>query len=409
VKIAYVTDVIYPFVKGGAEKRIYDLSKRLVQNGHEVHIFGIKWWSGKQVVQQDGVFLHGVCNPVPLYAKGRRSIGEAVYFSSNLFWYLLKDDFDVVDCTQSPHLHYFIAKSVSLVKRFPVIITWHEAWRTNDYWQSYMGFSSLLGTVVEIGTIKMANHIIASSYKTKKDLISTGVDSNKINVVPNGIDFDLIQSISPFHQQFDIVCVGRFIKGKNVDVLLQAVAIIVKKFPNLKTGIVGSGPEGNYLKSLVKELDIEDNVHFFGSVSDHDDVISIMKASKILVHPSTQEGGPSIVALEGNACGLPVVAVSHKMGISDELIINGVNGFFAEGLNPEFVAKKISLILDDEKLLKAMRQNSINFARQYDWKVIVNSIEVVYSNVQASSNQNESDDKTAMELVRYEGNVSVTP
>jgi glycosyltransferase involved in cell wall biosynthesis len=198
LKIAYVSDVIYPFVKGGAEKRIYDLSKRLVQNGNEVHIFGIKWWDGKAVIEKDGVFLHGVCNPVPLYTKGRRSIGEAVYFSCNLFWHLLKNDFDVVDCTQSPHLHYYVAKAVSLIKRFPVIITWHEAWRTNDYWKSYMGSIGIFGTIVDIGTIKIADKIITSSSKAKDDLVSIGVSEEKINAVPNGIDFDLIQNIAPY-------------------------------------------------------------------------------------------------------------------------------------------------------------------------------------------------------------------
>jgi len=42
MKIAFVYDAIYPWIKGGAEKRIYDLGKRLAANGNEVHIFGVK-------------------------------------------------------------------------------------------------------------------------------------------------------------------------------------------------------------------------------------------------------------------------------------------------------------------------------------------------------------------------------
>ena len=50
MEIAYIYDAVYPWLKGGSEKRIYEISKRLVERRHEVHWFEIKWW--------DGVYLH---------------------------------------------------------------------------------------------------------------------------------------------------------------------------------------------------------------------------------------------------------------------------------------------------------------------------------------------------------------
>ena len=41
MKIAYIYDTIYPWIKDGAEKRIYEISKRLVERGYEVHLFGM--------------------------------------------------------------------------------------------------------------------------------------------------------------------------------------------------------------------------------------------------------------------------------------------------------------------------------------------------------------------------------
>ena len=41
MKIAYIYDAVYPWVKGGAEKRIYEIGKRLSDKGHEVHWYGI--------------------------------------------------------------------------------------------------------------------------------------------------------------------------------------------------------------------------------------------------------------------------------------------------------------------------------------------------------------------------------
>jgi len=44
MKIAFVYDTVYPWVKRRVEKRIYEIGKRLADRGHEVHWFGIGWW-----------------------------------------------------------------------------------------------------------------------------------------------------------------------------------------------------------------------------------------------------------------------------------------------------------------------------------------------------------------------------
>ncbi|MFH1722874.1 MAG: glycosyltransferase family 1 protein, partial [Candidatus Altiarchaeota archaeon] len=60
MKIAYVTDVVYPHVKGGCERRIAELALRLAKRGHEVHVYSQKYWEGPSVVVKDGVTYHGV-------------------------------------------------------------------------------------------------------------------------------------------------------------------------------------------------------------------------------------------------------------------------------------------------------------------------------------------------------------
>ena len=131
MKIAYVHDVIYPHVKGGAEKRVWEISRRLADRGHEVHIFGMKYWDGEAVIERDGVHLHGVCDPGNLYVDGRRSIKTAIRFSSKLLS-SFKGDFDVVDAQQFPYLPCFSAKLFCTLKRTLLVITWHEVW--GDYW-----------------------------------------------------------------------------------------------------------------------------------------------------------------------------------------------------------------------------------------------------------------------------------
>ena len=72
MKVAIVYDAVYPFVKGGAEKRIYDLAKHLKS---EIHVIGMKFWKGSSVIKKKGVYFHGICRPKRLYSRsGRRSI-----------------------------------------------------------------------------------------------------------------------------------------------------------------------------------------------------------------------------------------------------------------------------------------------------------------------------------------------
>jgi glycosyltransferase involved in cell wall biosynthesis len=86
------------------------------------------------------------------------------------------------------------------------------------------------------------------------------------------------------------------------------------------------------------------------------------------------------VTLEANACGLPVLAADHPLGIDKRLILEGKTGFFVR-LSPENMAEKILLLLRDERLRTRMGADAVKFSQSYDWERIVDSIEKVYSSV----------------------------
>ena len=168
MKIAFVYDAVYPWVKGGAEKRIYELGKRLVEQGNEVHVFGVKWWKGRDIMEREGVVLHGVCGPMELYVNGKRSISEALIFSIKLLPHLLGEKFDIIDVSAFPYFPCFTAKFVSGFRKTPVVITWHEVW--DNYWYEYMGWCGSLGKIVERFISKLTDNTIAVSGMTKKNL-----------------------------------------------------------------------------------------------------------------------------------------------------------------------------------------------------------------------------------------------
>src|SRR5882757_6803010 len=81
VRVAIVYDAVYPYVKGGAERRYYELARRLAERGHDVHWYGMRYWDGPAVRRMGGITYHGVCRPRPLYTpSGRRSISQALIY-----------------------------------------------------------------------------------------------------------------------------------------------------------------------------------------------------------------------------------------------------------------------------------------------------------------------------------------
>ena len=372
MKIAYVYDAVYPWIKGGGEKRIHEISKRLVERGHEVHWYGIKWWDGNSTIEQNGVYLHGVCEPRELYVEGRRSIKEAIYFAWKVLPHLLREEIDIADCQAFPYFPCFSAKMHSPFKRAPLIITWYEVW--DDYWYEYLGRKGVFGKLVERMTSKLPNTTtITISEKVKDDLISIGVNHEKIRVIPDGIDFEGIQKIAPSTERYDILYAGRLIKHKNVDVLIKAIDIAKKKMPDIKCGIIGDGPEKENLTKLMKDLNLEGNIEFLGFLEEAKDVIAYMKSSKVFVLPSTREGA-GLVTLEANACGLPVITVNHEKNAAVEVVINEENGFICE-LSEEEIAKNILVAMEGKE---DMESKCIEFSMEYDWNRMADLTESTY-------------------------------
>ena len=151
MRIAYIYDAIYPWVKGGAEKRIYEFSRRLASRGHEVHCYGMNWWKGENVIVKDGVYLHGICKPTNFYSGDHRSIIEATYFASKVLS-SREMDYEVVDCQNFPYFPCFSAKLLCRLNKQDLFITWHEVW--GDYWHEYLGRKGIIGKGSGKGSLK---------------------------------------------------------------------------------------------------------------------------------------------------------------------------------------------------------------------------------------------------------------
>ncbi|MCM2465214.1 glycosyltransferase family 4 protein [Methanoculleus oceani] len=372
MKIAYVYDAVYPWVKGGVEKRIREVSVRLADRGHEVHVYGMRSWDGPAVLERDGVTLHGVCPGEALYSGGRRTVPQALRFGSSVLRPLLASGADVVDCQNFPYFSCFSAKGASMMRGIPLVVTWHEVW--GDYWYDYLGPRGVFGKAVERLAAGLTEHHIAVSPSTARALEGLGV-TGPVPVVPNGIDTERIAAVAPAAEGSDVIFTGRLIREKNVDVLLRALVPVREEVPDLRALVVGDGPERPALEALARDLGLDGAVTFTGFLPDHDAVIAAMKASRVFVLPSTREGF-GIAALEAMACGLPVVTTDHSGNAAADLVVPGVSGF-RSGLSAGEMGGRILAALD---LHRTRASDCRAAAAAYDWGRIVDILEKVYQN-----------------------------
>jgi len=82
MRIAFVSNVVYPFVTGGAEKRIHEIGTRLADRGHDVTVYGRHFWDGPDEITHSGMTLQAVAPAADLYNDDRRSIAEAIDFAA---------------------------------------------------------------------------------------------------------------------------------------------------------------------------------------------------------------------------------------------------------------------------------------------------------------------------------------
>ncbi len=212
---------------------------------------------------------------------------------------------------------------------------------------------------------KIADGVIAISKSAKEDVEEIyGVDGEKVTTVYNGLnlhEFENLNGELKIRGSPAILYVGRLERVKGPDILIHALALIKKKYKEAFLHILGDGSIRDELASLVKKLGLEDSVKFYGIVVPP---YSYMKAADILVIPSRYDALPT-VALEGMACGIPIVVSS--VGGLNEIITDGENGLKAKP-EPEDIAEKVILLWENSELRKHIREYQLNFIKDFTWE-----------------------------------------
>ena len=402
MKILMLTWEYPPRVVGGISKVVYDLSHRLIKDGHQVTVVTYRDGDTSYYEDDEGIDVYRVDNymihPNNFVDWIMQLNFNMVAKASELMNKFGK--FDVI------HAHDWLvsyaAKSLKEAYDVPMVATIHatENGRNSgihDETQRYINDSEWQLTY------EASEVIVNSNYMKNEIQRIFGLPYDKINVIPNGVKLDKFEGIErdyELRRQYAmdnekiILYVGRLVYEKGVQNLIGAMPKILENYHDSKLVICGRGGMMDELKQEAHNLGIDEKVYFVG----YCDAAKVQKMyinADIAVFPSTYEPF-GIVALEGMLSGTPTV-VSDVGGLN-EIVEHGVTGMKSYAGNSNSIADSILTLLYDQELCDRVSKNAIEVVKEkYNWNIIAQATFKTYEKAISKSKSKELEAKLTQE------------
>jgi glycosyltransferase involved in cell wall biosynthesis len=318
--------------------------------------------------------VHGVGEPPGLYGSdGKRTVREAFTFSARVLPVILRHRWDVIDCAATPYLPLWSAWLGSRLTGTRLTVTWHEFW--GDHWLDYLPRRPIVARVAR--AVESASRWIGDDQVAVSEFTSRGLrrGPGRVRVVHNGIDLDLLGAAPMPPEPHDVVYLGRLIDEKRVDLLLDAMELLRHRLPDLRLGIIGSGPEMAALLTRAERHGIADRVTFHGQL-ESTAAFGHLRAARLLVLPSIREGFGMAVA-EAQAAGTVPIVVRSATNAATDLVRDGIDGFITEP-TPAAIATAMERALADSARLQAMAANARVAGAERDWERLAARMEASY-------------------------------
>lgn len=198
--------------------------------------------------------------------------------------------------------------------------------------------------------------ITCDADHVKDEMIKLGADGKKIKIIFYGTDTRKFRPEerdnkfrkSLFNSESQIVVSNRRLEPiYDIDTLIDAVPLIIKRHPNTKFIIVGDGSEKDRLMDLAKDLGVLDSIKFVGRVPNVE-IPKYIASSDVYVSTSLSDGGIASSTSEAMACGLPVVITDF--GVNRAWVEDGINGFIFKPKDSNSLAEKIVYLLKNREV-----------------------------------------------------------
>lgn len=233
---------------------------------------------------------------------------------------------------------------------------------------------------LETRAIQKVDHVFTICEGLRADIVARGIPAKKITVIPNAVDVDSFKLASPPNPQLQekwgltgktvIGFIGSFYAYEGLDLLLDALRILVSNNQNIRLLLVGGGPQEANLRQQAKNLGLQSFVVFTGRVP-HKEVNLYYNLIDILAYPRHQIRLTELVTplkpLEAMAQGQLFVA--SDVGGHKELVENGKTGILFKAGDRDALAAALSKLLSDRESWPKLKANGRHFVEEIrNWK-----------------------------------------
>ncbi len=272
--------------------------------------------------------------------------------------------------------------SVGIFTKLPFIVTLQEGKNLEEQGFLINFFRGMIIKKADRATAisgYLKEYIFKTNHLLKTDLIPNGVDIQSFSKkFSYGEMTELDERLGIMPDDKVVISASRFVPKNGLDLLIKAFWILNRSAQaNYKLLLVGDGSQKTELAGIAETLGISNKVIFAGTV-DNQDLPLYLKISDVFVRPSRSEGLGSAF-LEAMAAEVPIIGT--RVGGIPDFLKDRKTGLFST-FEPEDIAFKIRIILENDKLKEDLVRNAADLVREkYDWDKIAEDFRKLYSNL----------------------------
>ena len=371
MRLLIATETYYPNISGVAVFS-HNMAKKMVERGMEVFVIAPSPKFEEYTEEVDGIKIFRVASKINKFRKG--------YYVSK---FPFKKVARFIEDARPDVIHLQDPAWISLSVLFkaskmqiPLVATNHFSLEYIISYLPYLKFIEPIFMKIASGYLDWFYSkcdIVTCPTQTVAKNFQKGKIKDRIRVISNGVD---ISRFLPHYGDINLVkkrwnipldkplvlYVGRQDVDKNLITYIKAVPFVLKKLDACFV-LVGNGTEQEKLKKAAKDLGVDKKVIFIDFVPHYAPILpKIYQAASLFVNPCPYET-LSLVVLEAEASGLPIVAANA--GALPEVVRHGVNGLLFKPFDVYDLAQKIITLLKNPDLMERMGQKSVELSETH--------------------------------------------
>lgn len=362
----------YPPIGGGAATATRSLLRQYAKRGDiEVDLVtsSIGKYKEEQFSKNIRIYFLNIKKKGAVHAQSNLNL---IMYSTQAFFKMLelkkKKDYDLV--------HAFFGIPCGFLAMFSGM-KYIVSLRGSDvpfYSKKYYVMDKLLFRHLSRLIWKKAGYVVANSQGLK-DLALKTIPDQEIKIIYNGVDW--VEKLNKERdKRFIVVSTSRLIERKGIDYLIKAFAEFSKGKNDVELRLYGGGDQREMLENLVKELNIQDKVIFYGE-QPREVLYRDTVGTSVFVLPSKNEGMSNCL-LESMVRSLPIIATD--VGGTRELVDES-NGFVVEKENSKQITEALERLYRDRSLIERMGNASREKVRNLSWEKISEEYIKLYKKV----------------------------